>query len=98
MADVTQLILDELRGMRNEMNDGFKEYNHRVTKVETQIEPLFDNGTPGILTQLQDDVDEMQLKQARQFGWFAGAAAMLEVAWHLLSHKLGFNGHLSATH
>lgn len=98
MSDLNDVILVELRDMRKEMNEGFTKFENRVSTVEAQIEPLFDNGTPGRITQIEDDVDDLKLKQARQFGWFAGAMATLEIAWHIVSHKLGLDGSLPLTH
>lgn len=82
-------ILDELRDLRNHMDDKFEETFQRVTVVETKIAPLFDNGQPGRISQLEDDIEEMKLHQAKQFGWFAGVAASFELVWHVVSKKLG---------
>jgi hypothetical protein len=37
----TQLeILNEIRGLRKEVNDGFQNYEDRITAIETKLEPL----------------------------------------------------------
>lgn len=91
MPDTTinRAILGELRDMRGQMDDKFEETFQRLSVVETQLAPLFDNGQPGRISKVEDDIEEMKLHQAKQFGWFAGVAASFELVWHVVSKKLG---------
>ena len=41
--DTQQMILDEVRGLRKEVQDHFKNYENRITAVETKVEPLVED-------------------------------------------------------
>lgn len=77
------LILEELRDLRADMNDGFKEVLQRTTAVETHTEPFFANG--GGLAIVQRDIEG--LKRTKYM--VVGAAGVLTTAGHWLLHKLG---------
>ncbi len=88
MPERLDYILEEVREMRKEVRDGFKEQLQRLSTVETKIEPLIDNGQPGRVTKLEDKVDELQRSQSRVFGWLAGATFIIELAWHYIASFL----------
>ncbi len=85
---VDKIVLDEVRGLREEVRDGFKEQLQRLSVIETQVAPLLDNGQPGRVTKLEDKVDELQRSQSRVFGWLAGATFIIELAWHYIASFL----------
>jgi hypothetical protein len=41
--DTELMILEEVRGLRKEVQDNFKNYENRITAVETKVEPLVDD-------------------------------------------------------
>ena len=43
--DTQQMILDEVRGLRKEVQDNFKNYENRITAVETKLDPIVQDAT-----------------------------------------------------
>ena len=83
MPDPTQeLILDELRLLRNDFNTFARDTGERVATLESDVHGLVGNGQPGRVALLERAVDK--LTQWRW--WLVGAAAggggvISAVAW-----------------
>ena len=41
--DTQQMLLDEVRGLRKEVNEGFQSFGSRLSIVETKLDPLVDD-------------------------------------------------------
>lgn len=80
---ISNLILEELRGLRTEVTDGFSETKQRLTAVETQIAPFFAND--GEKAKMQDEIDK--LKQIKWYG--IGFIGALSLAGNYLMRKIG---------
>jgi len=81
--EINELILDEVRTMRKEMNDGFTEVKQRITAVETQTEPFFE--TEGGREKMQGQIDDL-----RRSKWMVlGGAGVLAGSIHTILKKLG---------
>ena len=79
-------VLAVLSDMRGEINTTLLDIQKRLTRVETHTESLVGNGQPGRVGKLEDEVDDMKYKSAKQLGWLAGVVATLEVGWHAIEH------------
>jgi hypothetical protein len=90
MPERIDYILDEVRDMRREVTEGFKEQVQRLTHIETQLEPLFDNGQPGVITLLKQDVQSLKDSHNRQLGWLAGINVLFVICWHFAASKIPF--------
>jgi len=60
-----------------------------LTKVQTQVEPLFDNGQPGILSKLDTRVDDLEKSKWYAAGALGVLAAVFEPIAHYVMKKLG---------
>src|SRR5579863_5466708 len=99
MITTNDVLLNEMQGMRSEMNTGFRESLQLITALETQIKPLFGNGQPGVIDRMQTDIQDFKLRNAKHFGWFAGVMASVEIVYHLVTSKLvNVAPHLPFTH
>lgn len=85
---VQGIILAEVRLLREEVTEGFKEQVQRTTAIETKLEPLFDNGTPGTITKIEDDIHQLQITNARNFGWFAAFATVGQIVWAYIQYHI----------
>lgn len=77
---VNEIILHELRGLREEVREGFSETKQRLTAIESVTEPFFAND--GEKVKIQDDIDG--LKKAKYA--VLGGAGILTTAGHFLLH------------
>jgi hypothetical protein len=62
-----------------------------ITEVQTKIAPLFDNGQPGVLTKLDNRVDDLEKSKWYAAGALAVLAVLLEPAWHFVAKKFGLD-------
>ena len=76
---IYEVILDEVRSLR-ESSDAFQaEALQRITAIETKITPLFDNGQPGLLTKLGNRITRLEHWRAYLLG--ISAAVSTAVAY-----------------
>jgi uncharacterized coiled-coil DUF342 family protein len=81
--NINELILNELRDTRKEMNEGFTELRQRSTALETNVIPFFQ--TDGDLDKIQNDIKELNKSK-----WIVlGGAGALSGLLHTLLKKLG---------
>lgn len=80
--DNATLILEEVRGLRADLQDHIRTTENRLTTLETQIKPLFDNGQPGILSRYQKDISDLKGWKWRLIGIATGVSATItSCAW-----------------
>ena len=80
--DTNELILEELRSFRSDINDWRQETTERLTKLETQVYPLIDNGQPGRVTLVERAVQKLREWRIWQIGVAAGVSGVVSVlAW-----------------
>ena len=80
---VNEIILDELRGLRTEVREGFSETLQRITAVEAVTKPFFEN--EGGKEKMQDEINE--LKKSK---WMiVGGAGALSGVFHWIVKHLG---------
>ncbi len=80
---INDLILSEIQGMRQELNEGFSETKQRITAIETHTDPFFE--TDGGKDKIQEQLDD--LKRSK---WMVlGGAGVLTSLGHYILHKLG---------
>ena len=79
---ISSLILEELRGLRTEVNDGFSETKQRLAVVETQIVPFFE--TDGGRDKIQAEIAEL-----RDHKWYSlGFIGAITLVGHYIAHKV----------
>lgn len=80
---VSEIILDELRGLRTEVREGFSETKQRLTAIESVTEPFFDN--EGGRVKMQEDIDSLKKTKYAVIG----GAGVITTAGHYILHLLG---------
>jgi hypothetical protein len=90
MSEANDLILDRLNQIHNDLGEfrtettrNFSEYGQRVTALETQVEPFFEND--GGRSKMQDQIDS--LNRVRWYGM--GVMAAITTGSHWILHKIG---------
>lgn len=79
---ILNTILDELRASRADISNLRQETTERVTKLETQVYPLIDNGQPGRVTLVERTVQKLREWRIWQIGVAAGVSGVVSVvAW-----------------
>ena len=81
--EVSTLILQEVRDLRQEMRDTRSDVarlaqgtESRLTACESSLKPLIDNGRPGLISVIREDVAKL-----KQWKWYlAGLCAGLSLA------------------
>jgi hypothetical protein len=79
---ISNLILEELRGLRSEVTDGFSELKQRTTAVETHVVPFFEND--GGLDKIQQQIDGLSRTK-----WYAMGGIASMGGLHFLLKRLG---------
>lgn len=83
--ELAREILEEVRALRSELSDYRQETENRLTTVETQIKPLFDNGQPGVLTKLQDGLNDHKAWRWKITGICAGVSGAITAAGWIIN-------------
>lgn len=78
------MILDELRGLRTEVRDGFSETKQRITAIESVTDPFFAND--GELEKMQDEIDGLKRTKYMVYG----GAGVLTTLTHWIFHRFGW--------
>lgn len=81
---MNDVILIELRGMRQDLNAGFMDTKQRLTAIETQTEPFFE--TAGGLQQLHENLDSLKRTQY----YALGGVGVLTTLGHWLLRKFNW--------
>jgi hypothetical protein len=83
MPDATQdLILDELRALRGDLNSFARETGERVSALETDMHGLCGNGQPGRVSVLETAVASLAQWRWWTVGVAAGASGVITaLAW-----------------
>ena len=79
---ISNLILEELRGLRSEVTDGFSELKQRTTAVETHVVPFFE--TDGGLDKINEKINGLSRTK-----WYAMGGIATMGGLHVLLKKLG---------
>lgn len=79
--DINEIILDEIRGLRTQVTEGFEETKQRLTAVETTIKPFFE--TDGEKAQMLEDIADLQKTKWYGLG-FVGAVSLFG---HWIAHR-----------
>jgi hypothetical protein len=77
--DTNDVILEELRAIRETLDDLASDSKQRITKLETETKPLFDNGQPGKLSQIDVRVKRLENWRIYIIGFGAGVAALVSL-------------------
>lgn len=88
MDTSTTLILEEMRQLRESVDNMRSEVLQRMTALETRVKPLFDNGQPGELTKLADRVGRLEHWRIRLTSYAAALSATVSVAVSILAQLL----------
>jgi len=63
-----------------------------IGRIEGALTQLVGNGQPGLIKEMRDDIESLQLSRSHARGYIAGVTGVLtiaEIGWHYLLHKLG---------
>lgn len=84
MSDqLNNIILEEIRGLRTQVTEGFEETKQRLTAVETTIRPFFEQDG-------DKDKLEARVTSLENTKWYGlGFIGAVSLAGHWLAHKLG---------
>lgn len=89
-ADVSELILAEVRELQRSVNENIRVTGERLSALETSMRALIGNGNPGRITLLERAVTRLQEWRWKMLGIYMGASAVVSViAWLvvLVLHK-----------
>jgi hypothetical protein len=88
MDSTQELILAELRALRDDLNGFTRSIGERMATVETQMYTLVGNGQPGRVGLLERSVQKLQEWRWKMLGVSAGVGGVASlVAWLLTPHK-----------
>jgi hypothetical protein len=88
MDDTQALILSEIKDLRTDLNTFARDMGERVTKVETKLYPLIDNGQPGRITHIERAVERIQRWRWQIVGMAAGVSGAVSVlAWVIVEAR-----------
>jgi hypothetical protein len=83
MSDSTdQLLLAEIRALREDFHQFARELTERVSVAETQLHTLVGNGQPGRVRLLEMAVESLKQWRWKTVGMAAGASSVIcVIAW-----------------
>lgn len=92
MEQMTSVLLQEIRGLREEMREfkdevasGRQDQGERLVKVETVVKPaLINNGTPALINQIEERVSALEKLAGKVLAVAAALWGVAEVGLHFL--------------
>lgn len=82
----TDIILEELRALRNDYNDHARDTGERLAKLEAQMYSLCGNGQPGRIALIERAVQSLQRWRWYIVGAGAATSAIVMCAAWAFSH------------
>lgn len=83
----SDIILEEVRELRTVVVDAKQEIGERLATVETHLYGLVGNGQPGKISDIEDDIKELQRFKYWLLGSAATVSASAHVAWHWITGR-----------
>lgn len=81
-----ELILSEIRALRDDLNDYARRSGERLATLETGMYDLRGNGQPGRMTKMEDAVRDLNQLTARALGMAAAISTGVSlVGWYIVN-------------
>jgi hypothetical protein len=81
--DIAELILSEIRSLRERFDEFSISSENRISTLESQMYTVVGNGQPGRLTKVESDVKRLDRWKYWVLGSGAGISTVVAVVWEL---------------